>query len=213
MRWLRALNTPISGERAPSYGAIPSAREWAPDGSTDYVEVNGTHLHYMVTGEGPPLVLLHTLGTQMIIFHRVVDELSDHFRVYSLDYPGHGRSDTPKGAYTPDYLYRYVRGFLETCTRNSPVPAEESIGGPLALRFASEHPEAVDKVIAINPYDYGQGCGIYRGSMLANVIFRLGAIPGIGEMVWRMRFYRLFAAILTFAAPSSVDVNSANAQR
>lgn len=174
----------------------PSERKWDLGVPTHYMEVHGTRLRYVATGEGEPLVLLHTLRTQMDLFRDVIDDLSQNFRVYSFDYPGHGWSETPREEYTPDFFYRYVRGFLDARQIKNPILVGESIGAPLALRLASENPASVRKVVAINSYDYGQGRGIFRGSLLSNVAFSMGEVPVVGETIWRLRFRQLFRAMI-----------------
>lgn len=204
MVWIVAITGVLGLLWALSYGvetflrepAPESEREWDLQIPTYYVEVYGTRLRYVATGDGQPLVLLHTLRTQLDIFHEVIDELSKDFRVYSFDYPGHGRSDTPNEEYTPEFFYKYVRGFLDSRQIEEAILVGESIGGPLALRLASEHGSYAQKVVAINSYDYGRGRGIFRGSVLSNVAFTLGEIPVVGETIWRLRFRRLFRAII-----------------
>src|SRR2546430_8177673 len=88
VEWLR---------RAP---AAPERLSWAPEIPLRYVTVGGTRLRYITVGQGPALVLLHTLRTQLDMFQRVVPALAKRFRVYALDYPCHGYSDIPMGAYT-----------------------------------------------------------------------------------------------------------------
>ena len=73
----------------------PERLSWAPDVPIRYVSVNGVRLRYIKTGEGPALVLLHTLRTQLDLFEKVVPELAKSFTVYAVDYPGHGYSDIP----------------------------------------------------------------------------------------------------------------------
>ena len=48
---------------------------------------DGSRLRYFKTGTGPPLVLLHTVRTQLDYFQRVMPALSDEFTVYALDCP------------------------------------------------------------------------------------------------------------------------------
>jgi pimeloyl-ACP methyl ester carboxylesterase len=77
----------------------PRTLRWARDIPVESVEVGGNALRYIKTGRGPNLALLHTLRTQLDLFEKVVPELSKHFTVYALDYPGHGYSDIPKASY------------------------------------------------------------------------------------------------------------------
>src|SRR3989442_1219909 len=48
-----------------SQPTAPERLDWAPDIPIRYVTLNGTKLRYIVTGQGPALVLLHTLRTQL----------------------------------------------------------------------------------------------------------------------------------------------------
>jgi pimeloyl-ACP methyl ester carboxylesterase len=55
-----------------------------------YVTVDGARLRYVRVGDGPVLLLLHTLRTQLDLFHKVIPELARDFTVYAVDLPGHG---------------------------------------------------------------------------------------------------------------------------
>jgi pimeloyl-ACP methyl ester carboxylesterase len=91
----------------------PERLSWAPDIPIRYVSVNGVRLRYIKTGEGPALVLLHTLRTQLDLFEKVVPELAKSFTVYAVDYPGHGYSDIPAAKYDADYFVETIESFLE----------------------------------------------------------------------------------------------------
>ncbi len=53
---------------------------------------DGQHLRYSRTGSGEPLVLLHTIRTQLEYFREIIPILARHFTVYAVDLPGHGYS-------------------------------------------------------------------------------------------------------------------------
>src|SRR5215207_7906080 len=84
----------------------PDRLSWAPDIPIRYLDVDGSRIRYIVAGTGPALILLHTLRTQLDMFQKVVPELSRRFRVYALDYPGHGYSDVPQANYSADFFVR-----------------------------------------------------------------------------------------------------------
>ena len=52
----------------------------------------GLALRYEKTGEGPPLVLLHTIRTQLEYFRDLAPVLAKSYTVYAIDLPGHGHS-------------------------------------------------------------------------------------------------------------------------
>jgi pimeloyl-ACP methyl ester carboxylesterase len=169
----------------------PERLSWAPDIPTQYVEVNGTRLRYISTGNGPPLVLLHTLRTQLDMFQRIVPALSRGFRVFALDYPGHGYSDIPNADYSADFFVTAVASFLERLDISNAVLLGESIGGTIALLLAARHNPRVKAVIAVNPYDYDRGRGLERSSVLGLPIFRLNDVPVLGGTFQRLRNYPL----------------------
>ncbi len=169
----------------------PERLAWAPEIPIQYVEVNGVRLRYISVGKGQPLVLLHTLRTQLDMFQRIVPALAKRFRVYALDYPGHGYSDIPKGDYSPEFFVTAVAGFLERLDISDAVVLGESIGGTIGLLLAARHNPRVKAVIAVNPYDYDRGRGLERSSALGWPIFRLNDVPVFGGTFQRLRSYPL----------------------
>ena len=49
-------------------------------------------LRYVKLGEGPALVLLHTIRTQLEYFRDLAPLLAKKYAVYAVDLPGHGHS-------------------------------------------------------------------------------------------------------------------------
>jgi pimeloyl-ACP methyl ester carboxylesterase len=176
--------------------AAPARLNWAPEIPIRHVNVDGVNLRYIRVGEGPPLVLLHTLRTQLDMFQKVIPELSKNFEIYALDYPGHGFSDIPKVEYTPELFISSVAGFLEHVKVENATVVGESIGGSIALVLAARHNPRVQRVIAVNPYDYDQGRGLRRSSGIANVLFGLNNVPVIGSTFTRFRQYPVFRMVM-----------------
>ena len=169
---------------------------WAPLVPIQYVAVDGTYIRYMVAGNGPALVLLHTLRTQLDMFQKVIGELATRFRVYALDYPGHGHSDAPDADYSAEYFVTFVAQFLERLNIQNAVLAGESIGGAIALLLAARHNPRVRGVVAINPYDYDRGRGFRRSPALANTFIGMSGAPLIGRVVRRVQPYPAVKRIL-----------------
>lgn len=179
--------------RAPQ---VPSTLPWAPDLAPRWVDVDGIRLRYVEAGEGPPLVLLHTLRTDLDLFQKVIPELRRSFHVYAVDLPGHGFSDIPDAEYSPDLFYDCAAGFLDELNIRDAVIVGESIGGTIALLLAARDHPSVGRVVAVNAYDYDRGRGIHRGSALARVLFSAMEIPLVGEMLQRYRSYPLFGLVI-----------------
>jgi pimeloyl-ACP methyl ester carboxylesterase len=127
---------------------------------------DGSRLRYFTAGTGPPLVLLHTVRTQLDYFQRVVPALWDEFTVYALDLPGMGWSDIVRGArYGEQELRSAVVEFVSTLDLREVTLTGESMGAAIALLASIELKDNVRKVIAFNPYDYPGG--LERGNWFA----------------------------------------------
>ncbi len=145
--------------------------------------VAGCELRYLRTGAGRPLVLLHTLRTQLDYFLPLLRELdTTKLEVIVPDLPGHGRSTAPRLEYTADYFTGAVNELLAACDLHGAVVAGESIGASIALGLAARRSARVARVVALNPYDYGRWGGIRRSSALANVLFTATLWPAVGSI-------------------------------
>jgi pimeloyl-ACP methyl ester carboxylesterase len=165
----------------------PAQLAWAPDVPIRYLDLDGVRLRYLVAGAGPPLVLLHTLRTQLDMYQRVIPLLAKRFRVYAVDYPGHGWSDIPEAEYSAEYFIAAVGRFLDAIAVEDAILVGESIGGTIALALAARRHPRVARVVAVNPYDYDRGRGFRRASPVAEILFRLAPVPVLGETVFRLR--------------------------
>jgi pimeloyl-ACP methyl ester carboxylesterase len=184
----------------------PERLDWAPDVPVQYVTVGGNRLRYIKTGDGPPLVLLHTLRTQLDLFQKAVPELAKHFTVYALDYPGHGHSDIPQARYDAAFFADAVEGFLDALDLRDVTLAGISIGGSLALILPARRNPRVAKAIAINPYDYAKGRGMARSSLAGWLVTYTGLLPFIGETVMRLRNFLVMKMVFNggVADPKSI---------
>lgn len=174
----------------------PERLSWAPGIPIRYVSVNGVRLRYIKTGEGPVLVLLHTLRTQLDLFEKVVPELAKSFTVYAVDYPGHGYSDIPPAKYDADYFVEAIEGFLEALDLHDLTLAGVSIGASISLILAARNNPRVSRVVAINPYDYAKGRGMARSSFLARLFVALADVPILGDTVMRLRQFFIMKSVL-----------------
>jgi pimeloyl-ACP methyl ester carboxylesterase len=174
----------------------PATLRWAPSIPIQTIEIDGTKLRYIKTGKGPVLVLLHTLRTQLDLFEKVVPELSKHFTVYALDYPGHGYSDIPSARYDAAFFTRAVEGFLNKLDLRDVTLAGVSIGGSIALIIAARRNPRVARVVSINPYDYAKGRGMGRAGLFGAFVTYASLPPVIGETVMRLRNSLIMNAVL-----------------
>ena len=119
--------------------------------------LNGCEMRYRRVGAGQPVVLVHTLRTQLEYFRALTDEIDrTRYDVIALYFPGHGESTAPRVDYTADYFSDAVEALLEYCGLHEVVLVGESIGGSIALILAARGNPRLRRVVTLNRYDYGR---------------------------------------------------------
>jgi pimeloyl-ACP methyl ester carboxylesterase len=137
-------------------------------------------LSYLKAGSGKPLILMHTIRTQLEYFHEVIPELANHYTVYAVDLPGHGRSSIDTSVnYDEPYMRQAIIAFIEKLDLSDITLVGESIGAVLALTVASVMPERINKIVSSNTYDYETryADGLRRGNWFSNIVIANYAVP------------------------------------
>jgi pimeloyl-ACP methyl ester carboxylesterase len=139
-------------------------------------------LRYLVGGSGAPLVMLHTVRTQAEHFRHLIPLVQDRYTVYALDLPGMGYSQIVPGAsYQEPAMRAAVKRLITRLDLRGVTLLGESMGAVLALTTAADLPERVERVVAVNAYDYTGG--IARSSLLARLIVTGVLAPGVGPTI------------------------------
>lgn len=91
-----------------------------------------------IRGDGPPLVLLHGLGSNRAVWRPILPELEERFTVVAVDLPGHGDSPSlPPGAdATPAGLATSVIAVIDALGVKQVDLVGNSLGGWIALEVA-----------------------------------------------------------------------------
>ena len=160
-----------------------------------FTRPDGSRLRYYTAGTGRPLVLLHTVRTQLDYFQRVIPRLWDHYTIYAMDLPGMGWSDIVPGAgYEEPELRAAVVEFASGLNLQDVTLAGESLGAALALSASIELKTRVRHVAAFNSYDYAGG--LERGSWLARFIITSVRLPGLGPVLAGLEPAPIMRAVL-----------------
>jgi len=97
-------------------------------------------VNYRDTGSGNPVVLLHGFLGSLEIWNKFADSLSMNFRVICIDLPGHGNTDCFSEVHSMDFMAGTVKDVLDTLKIQNAVMIGHSMGGYVALAFASLYP-------------------------------------------------------------------------
>lgn len=112
-------------------------------------------LNFRVIGEGKPLVLLHGLFGSLENLGGIARRLAEHFCVYSVDLPNHGRSAHISGA-TLAVMAGQVLAWMDSEGLSSVYLLGHSLGGKVAMEVALSEPSRVARlaVLDISPVAY-----------------------------------------------------------
>ena len=114
------------------------------------VSLNGTEVYYEEAGQGPPLLLLHGLGSSTRDWEYQTPDLARFYRVISMDVRGHGRSGRPPGPYSVAQFAQDAVSLLRHLNAEPAHVAGLSMGGMIAFQMAVDVPDAVRSLTIIN---------------------------------------------------------------
>ena len=117
--------------------------------SQGYLDVAGVRTRYLHAGDRakPALVLLHGSGGHAEAYVRNLEAHAEHFSTWSIDMLGHGYTDKPGHPLEIAHYVHHFTGFLDAIGVRRAHISGESLGGWVAARIASEHPERVDRLV------------------------------------------------------------------
>lgn len=123
-----------------------------PFSPKQYHAVDGL-MKYLDEGQGSPIVFIHGNMTWSFMYRKVIENLRENFRCIALDHLGFGLSETPaKGDYTPEAHSRRLAQFIDHLGLTDVTLVMIDAGGPIGLRWASDHPEKLKRMIFLNTY-------------------------------------------------------------
>lgn len=111
-----------------------------------FAEVNGAKIHYEMSGDGMPLIMLHAGIADSRMWDDQFPVFAQHFRAIRYDARGYGKTELADGEYSQHAdLYGLMqalgieRAFLMGC----------SMGGGAIIDFALAHPEMVGALVPV----------------------------------------------------------------
>ncbi|HUQ26914.1 MAG TPA: alpha/beta hydrolase [Burkholderiales bacterium] len=108
-----------------------------------FIEVDGVRLHYVEEGSGPPLVLLHGLGSMVedFVLSGLIREAAGRYRVIAFDRPGYGHSERPhRWHYSAAAQARLFRNAMLALGAHRPIVLGHSWGALVAAELALQFP-------------------------------------------------------------------------
>jgi pimeloyl-ACP methyl ester carboxylesterase len=184
-----------------------------------YEPIIGRYLHLTIegvphrlymeeTGQGIPLVCLHTAGADGRQFRHLMNDpaVTDHYRVLAFDLPWHGKSYPPEGFQTGEYRLTttsYTAAIRAVCAAlelERPVVMGCSIGGRIVLNLALAHAGEFRALIGLEAADFqtpwydtawlnrpdvhgGEACA----ALVSGLIAPQSPVAAVQEVLWQYK--------------------------
>jgi pimeloyl-ACP methyl ester carboxylesterase len=118
----------------------------------EFVIVDGNRIRYLKAGSSKRnLVLIHGLGASAERWEYVISSFGKHFTVYVPDLIGFGLSDKPTVDYTTEFFANFVSQFLNELGVKTATVIGSSLGGQIAVEYASANQNSVEKLVLVSP--------------------------------------------------------------
>lgn len=121
-----------------------------PGFKSQYVEVNGTKIHYVIGGEGEPLILIPGYPQTWWAYHQIMPDLAKHYTVIVVEMRGMGESDKPKSGYDKKNMAKDIYELVQILDFGEVIIGGHDIGAHVAFSFANNYPEVTTKLIMLD---------------------------------------------------------------
>jgi len=117
-----------------------------------YADSNGVKIHYVTTGAGPLVVMVHGFPDFWYTWRNQMEALSGQYQVAALDLRGYNLSDKPAGEenYDMRLLIGDVAAVIKALGREKAIVVGHDWGGIISWNFAFYMPQMVEKLVILN---------------------------------------------------------------
>lgn len=126
-----------------------------PDFQTFDIATNGTTIHGVIGGSGPPLLLLHGYPQTHVMWHKVAPILAAHYTLIIPDLRGYGASGKPvtdadHSPYSKREMARDMAGVMSHFGHTRFAVLAHDRGARVAHRLAVDHADRVAAMILLD---------------------------------------------------------------
>jgi pimeloyl-ACP methyl ester carboxylesterase len=143
------------------------------------VKASGIRLRVTDRGQGPSILLLHTLFVDRTCWQPLVERLAQSFRVIAPDLPGCGESEKPaKGRfpYSISSITDVITALYAGLGLGQAYVVGHGLGGAVAVELASRYPELVSRQLLLDAWCY---------PTRPDPTLRLANVPIVGGIVFK----------------------------
>lgn len=151
--WNISMPNPIDGQTPTS--AVNNRRTTPLKLEDHFVEVENLKLHYIETGKGRPVVLIHgNAGSIQDFTFGTLAEMAGKYRTIAFDLPGHGSSERKEKSMPINEQASILHSALNGIGIKKPILVGHSWGGAVALAYGLQYPNEVAGLVLLAPAAY-----------------------------------------------------------
>jgi pimeloyl-ACP methyl ester carboxylesterase len=124
---------------------------------SQFADVNGVKLHYLIAGKGDPVVLLHGFAETSHMWLPLIAKLAGTHTVIAPDLRGFGGSSTPEDGYTKKAMAQDIHALLKSLNYDRIRLVGHDIGLMVAYAYAAQYSGEVDRLVLMEAFLPGVG--------------------------------------------------------
>jgi len=171
-----------------------------------FADVPGVRLHYLIVGQGDPVVLLHGYAQTSHMWRPLMTELARTHTVIAPDLRGIGQSSIPAEGYTKAVMAQDIHALVQSLGVPRIRLVGHDIGLMVAYAYAAQYPSEVDRIVLMD--GFLPGVGNWRDVWLLRDLWHfhfygetpLALVTG-RERIYFEHFWNDFAADRTRSVP------------
>jgi len=171
-----------------------------------FADVHGVRLHYLIVGEGDPVVLLHGYAQTSHMWRPLMTELARTHTVIAPDLRGIGQSSIPADGYTKAVMAQDIHALVHSLGSPRIGLVGHDIGLMVAYAYAAQYPSEVARIVLMDAFL--PGVGNWRDVWLLRDLWHfhfygetpLALVTG-RERIYFEHFWNDFAADRTRSVP------------
>jgi pimeloyl-ACP methyl ester carboxylesterase len=122
-----------------------------------FTDANGVKLHYLVTGQGDPVLLLHGFAQSSQMWRPLMRELAKTHTVIAADLRGFGQSSAPPRGYDKKGMAQDIHNLADALHLRHGAVVGHDIGLMVAYAYAAQYPQDVERIVLMDAFLPGVG--------------------------------------------------------
>src|SRR5437764_8467520 len=136
--------------------------------------LHGRRVSYRRAGYGEGVLLIHGITNRAASWDPVIRQLAGEFELIAPDLPGHGDSERQRGDHSLGAHASVLRDLLGVLGWERGTVVGHSLGGGIAMQFAYQFPEYVERLVLIDSGGLGRE---------VSPLLRSAALPGAEQVI------------------------------